>query len=108
MDKRYSQIIIKPIITEKSAQLAQPGQYKSATAKYTFAVTRDANKVEIKKAVEELIKQLYPGKQSQVLDVNTSAVRERFSRRRRHGRFPKDSKKAIVTIGGEALDLFEA
>jgi large subunit ribosomal protein L23 len=101
MDKRYSQIIIRPIITEKSAQMTQLGQY-------TFEVTRDANKVEIKQAMEQLIKELYPGNKSEVLSVNTGATRGRFSRRRRHGRVPKDGKKAIVTIGGDALDLFES
>lgn len=100
MDKRYSQIILRPIITEKSAQMTQLGQY-------TFEVTKDANKVEIKQAMEQLIKELYPGNKSEVISVNTGAVRGRFSRRRRHGRIPKDGKKAIVTIGGDALDLFE-
>jgi large subunit ribosomal protein L23 len=100
MDKRYSQIILRPIITEKSAQMTQLGQY-------TFEVTKDANKVEIKQAMEQLIKELYPGNKSEVISVNTGAVRGRFSRRRRHGRVPKDGKKAIVTIGGDALELFE-
>ena len=74
---------------------------------YTFEVTKDANKVEIKQAMEQLLKELYPGNKSEVISVNTGAVRGRFSRRRRHGRVPKDGKKAIVTIGGDALDLFE-
>lgn len=100
MDKRYSQIILRPIITEKSAQMTQLGQY-------TFEVVRDANKVEIKQAMEQLIKELYPGNKTEVVSVNTGAVRARFSRRRRHGRVPKDGKKAIVTIGGDPLDLFE-
>lgn len=101
MDKRYSQILLKPIITEKSAQMSLDSQY-------TFEVTRDANKVEIKEAVEQLIKELYPNNKSEVLKVNTSATRGRFARRKRHGRAPKDGKKAIVTIGGDPLDLFEA
>lgn len=101
MEKRYSQIIVRPVITEKSAQMAQFGQY-------TFEVTRDANKVEIKQALTELIKELYPGNKSEILAVNTSATRGRFSRRRRHGRAPKDGKKAIVTIGGDPLNLFDA
>ena len=50
MDKRYSQIILRPIVTEKSAQMTQLGQY-------TFEVTKDANKVEIKQAMEQLIKE---------------------------------------------------
>jgi large subunit ribosomal protein L23 len=100
MDKRYSQIILRPIVTEKSAQQTQLGQY-------TFEVLKDANKVEIKQAMEQLIKELFPGNKSEVISVNTGAVRGRFSRRRRHGRIPKDGKKAIVTIGGDPLELFE-
>ena len=102
MDKRYSQIIQKPIITEKSAQIA------AYNGQYTFEVPRDANKVEIKQAVEQLIKELYPDKKSEVLKVRTSVTRGRFSRRKRHGRAPKDGKKAYVTIGGDPLDIFEA
>ena len=101
MDKRYSLIIVRPVYTEKAAQMAAIGQY-------TFEVSSDANKVEVKKAVEQLIKELYPKNNSQVLKVNTSATRGRFSRKRRHGRMPKDGKKAIVTIGGDSLDIFEA
>lgn len=102
MDKRYSQILIKPIITEKTAQMS------INDSQYTFEVPRDANKVEIKQAVEQLIKELYPGNKSEVLKVRTSATRGRFSRRKRHGRAPKDGKKAYVTVGGDPLDLFEA
>ena len=101
MNKRYSQILHKPIITEKSAQMTMYSQY-------TFEVSKDANKVEIKVAVEQLIKELYPNNKSEVLKVNTSATRGRFARRKRHGRAPKDGKKAIVTIGGDPLELFEA
>jgi Ribosomal protein L23 len=101
MDKRNSQVIVRPLMTEKSANMASGGQY-------TFEVVKDANKVEIKQAVEQLIKELYPTNKSEVVSVNTSAVRGRFSRRRRHGRAPKDGKKAIVTIAGDPLDLFEA
>lgn len=101
MDKRYSQILHKPIITEKTAQMSLHGQY-------TFQVSKDANKVEIKQAVEQLIKELYPSAKSEVTSVNTSATRGRFARRKRHGRAPKDGKKAIVTISGDPLELFEA
>ncbi|MCA9814308.1 MAG: 50S ribosomal protein L23 [Cyanobacteriota/Melainabacteria group bacterium] len=101
MNKRYSEIIHKPIVTEKSAQMTMNGQY-------TFEVSKDANKVEIKAAIEQLIKELYPNNKSEVISVNTSATRGRFSRRKRHGRMPKDGKKAIVTIGGDPLELFEA
>jgi large subunit ribosomal protein L23 len=101
MNKRQSQIIIRPMITEKSAMQMELGQY-------TFEVARDANKVEIAQALEQLLKELYPKSKSEVVSVNTCAIRGRFRRSKRHGRFPKDSKKAIVTISGEPLELFSA
>lgn len=101
MNTRHSQIILRPIINEKTASLSELG-------KYTFEVARDANKIEIAAAIEALIKELYPKNKSQVLSVNTLPIRGRIRRSKRHGRAPKDSKKAIVTIEGDALDLFSA
>lgn len=101
MKKEHAQIILKPIINEKSTLLAAAG-------KYTFAVKPDANKLAIAAAVEELIAALYPKNKCQVLAVNTLAVRGRIRRNKRHGRMPRDSKKAIVTISGDALDMFSA
>ncbi|MBA4027105.1 MAG: 50S ribosomal protein L23 [Cyanobacteria bacterium DS3.002] len=101
MNKRHSQIIIRPMITEKSAQQMELGQY-------TFEVMKDANKVEIAQAIEQMLKELYPKSKSEVVSVNTSAIRGRFRRSKRHGRAPKDSKKAIVTMSGEPLELFTA
>jgi large subunit ribosomal protein L23 len=101
MNKRHSQIIIRPLITEKSAQQMELGQY-------TFEVMKDANKVEIAQAIEQMLKELYPKSKSEVVSVNTSAIRGRFRRSKRHGRAPKDSKKAIVTMSGEPLELFTA
>ena len=101
MNKRYSQIILRPIVTEKAAQ-------GSFVRQYTFEVASDANKVEIKQAMEQLIKELYPKNKSEVVSVNTTATRGRFSKRRRHGRAPKDGKKAIVTVDGDPLDIYEA
>jgi large subunit ribosomal protein L23 len=101
MNKRQSQIILRPIITEKSAMQMEIGQY-------TFEVAKDANKVEIAQALEVLLKELYPKNKSEIVSVNTSAIRGRFRRSKRNGRAPKDSKKAIVTISGEPLELFSA
>ena len=101
MNKRHSQIIIRPLITEKSAQQMELGQY-------TFEVMKNANKVEIAQAIEQMLKELYPKSKSEVVSVNTSAIRGRFRRSKRHGRAPKDSKKAIVTMSGEPLELFTA
>ncbi|MBN8659494.1 MAG: 50S ribosomal protein L23 [Candidatus Melainabacteria bacterium] len=101
MNKRHSEIIIRPLITEKSAAQMEKGQY-------TFEVAKNANKVEIAQALEQILKELYPKSKSEIVSVNTSAIRGRFRRSKRHGRAPKDSKKAIVTISGEPLELFSA
>lgn len=101
MNSRQSQIILRPLINEKSAALAAINQY-------TFEVMKDANKIEIAQAVQQLIKELYPKNKSTVLGVNTLPIRGRIRRSKRHGNKPKDGKKAIVTIEGDALDLFSA
>lgn len=101
MHSRHTQIIFRPIISEKTTALTELG-------KYVFEVAKDANKVEIAQAVEALIKELYPKNKSEVLAVNTAPIRGRLRRSKRHSRFPRDSKKAIVTIAGEPLDLFSA
>lgn len=101
MNSRQTQIILRPIINEKTTVLTQFNQY-------TFEVLKDANKIEIAQAVEQLIKEMYPKNKSKVVRVNTSAIRGRLRRTKRHGRAPKDSKKAIVFIEGDALEMFSA
>ena len=78
------QVIIKPIITERSSMDLQEG-------KYTFKVNKKATKVEIAKAVEKLF-------EVKVLNVNTMIVKGKTKRvRYQEGKTP-DWKKAIVTI----------
>src|ERR1700744_5213966 len=101
MNGRQSHVIIKPILNEKTVLLAEQ-------QKYTFEVAKDANKTEIAQALEQILSELYPKSKSKVVKVNTAPIRERFRRSKRHGRAPIDSKKAIVTIEGDALDLFNA
>jgi large subunit ribosomal protein L23 len=101
MNTRHSQIIIRPLITEKTSAASMHNHY-------TFEVAKDANKIEIAQAVESLIKELYPKNKAQVVSVNTSAIRGRNRRSKRHARFPKDSKKAIVKIEGDAFDFYSA
>ena len=78
------EIIIKPIITEKSSDDMQDG-------KYTFRVNKNATKVEIAKAVEKLF-------EVKVLKVNTISVRGKQKRVGVHTGKTPDWKKAIVTI----------
>ena len=101
MNSRFSQIILRPILNEKAIYLGEIGQY-------TFEVAKDANKIEIAQAMEQLIKEMYPKNKSNVVSVNTCAIRGRIRRSKRHGRMPKYSKKAIVTISGDPLDIYTA
>lgn len=87
-------IIIRPIVTEASTD-------GMALNKYTFEVARNANKVEIRQAVEEIFK-------VRVVKVNTLWIRGKTKRRGQDvGRTP-DRKKAIVTLApGDTIELFE-
>lgn len=88
-------IIIKPLITEKTTRLMEE-------RKYAFRVDPKANKVEIKKAVEELFK-------VEVESVNTIKVLGKMKRMGVHiGRRPS-WKKAIVTLkeGSKPIEIFE-
>lgn len=88
-------IIIRPVVTEKSVNLAQQQN------KYTFYVSKQATKIDIKKAVEELFK-------VKVLAVNTAIIKGKPKRVGRfRGRKP-DRKKAIVTLRpGDKIEIFE-
>ena len=84
-------IIIKPIITEKSNMDMQDG-------KYTFKVAKKATKVEIRNAVEKLF-------DVKVLKVNTMTVKGKEKRVGVHRGMTTDWKKAIVTIDTNAGDI---
>ena len=101
MNSRQANIIIRPIINEKTTAL-------SALNQYTFEVATDANKIEIAQALGQLIKELYPKSKSTIVSVNTAPIRGRIRRSKRHGRAPRDGKKAIVTIAGDPLEFFGA
>lgn len=97
---RLEDVIRRPLITEKNTTLMELGQY-------TFEVSIDANKIQIKDAVEATFK-------VKVKAVNTLIVKRKAKSRvasRRGGRISGHEpawKKAIVTLGpGERIDLFE-
>ena len=87
-------IIIRPIITEKSSALIELN-------KYTFEVHRSANKIQIRKAVEQIFK-------VKVLSVNTMNVP---AKPKRMGAFvgkTRSWKKAIVALPeGQRIEFFE-
>ena len=78
------EIILAPVITEKSNNSMQEG-------KYTFKVNKNATKVEIANAVEKLF-------EVKVLKVNTMSVKGKNKRVGYHQGKTSDWKKAIVTI----------
>jgi large subunit ribosomal protein L23 len=87
-------ILIKPVVSEKSYALLDDGVY-------TFVVHPDANKTEIRQAVESVFG-------VRVTNVNTL---NRKGKKKRRGRWigtRPDTKRAIVTLAeGERIDLFE-
>ena len=86
-------IIIRPIINEHSYELIEKN-------KYTFEVARDANKIEIAKAVEELF-------DVKVTKVNTLNVKPKMKRVRYIAGLTRRWKKAIVTIqDGQTIEIF--
>ena len=92
-----SQIVIGPVITERTYQLYTQGRY-------TFRVSPRASKTEIKQALEEH----YEAQGIKVRDVNTVTMRgkkRRATRRQTATGHTADWKKAIVTLGeGQKID----
>ena len=89
-------IVIRPIITEQSMEDLD-------IKKYVFEVAKDANKIEIKKAVEEIFGVT-------VIKVTTTNVR---GKEKRTGSYPKGYtkswKKAVVKLSADSktIELFE-
>ena len=103
MPDLYS-VIQRPIITEKALTM-------SADRKYGFIVHPDANKIQIREAVEALFTTPEGGKIT-VTDVNTIKVKGKTKRFRMFGRFSSGKtptyKKAIVTVAeGQSIQIFE-
>lgn len=90
-------VIIKPVVSEKSYGLLDEGVY-------TFVVHPSANKTEIRQAVESIF-------DVRVVNVNTLNRKGKLKRNRRQATFGKrpDAKRAIVTLAGDdRIDLFES
>ena len=85
------EIIIAPVVTEKSSADMQEG-------KYTFKVAKKATKVEIKNAVEKIF-------EVKVLKVNTMTVKGKEKRVGVHQGRTSDWKKAIVTIDTNVSEM---
>ncbi len=94
--KTAHDIILKPVITEASMQ-------GIANKKYTFQVAKDANKIEIAKAVVELFG-------VKVAKVNTINVNGKYRRQGIKGGYTPDWKKAIVTLteDSKSIEFFDS
>jgi large subunit ribosomal protein L23 len=84
-------IILKPIITEKSMD-------GISTKRYTFEVATDATKPEIAKAVEELFS-------VKVAKVNTINMKKKPKRLGYHAGYTSEWKKAIVTLKADSKEI---
>jgi large subunit ribosomal protein L23 len=90
----HSQVIIRPVVSEKSYTLATAG-------KYTFRVHPDAHKTQIKQAVEFLFN-------VGVLEVRTSSVPSKPKRRGYTAGRTRAWKKAVVQVrDGDSIPIFQ-
>ena len=95
--KLAQDIILAPVITEKSMTVARD------LKKFTFKVAKDANKVEIAKAIETV----FAG--TKVKSVNTMHVRGQERRTGRFTGYTPSWKKAVVTLteDSKGIEFFE-
>jgi large subunit ribosomal protein L23 len=90
----YSQVIIRPVVSEKSYVL-------SAQHKYTFRVHHEAHKTQIRQAVEALF-------DVHVVEVRTSTVKSKPKRKGHTSGRTRSWKKAIVQVReGEGIPIFQ-
>ena len=88
-------IILRPLVTEKGSKLRETGN------KYLFSVAPDANRIEIKRAVQDIF-------HVKVKNVTTMVVHGKVKRMGVFEGKRPDWKKAIVTLEeGQSIDLFE-
>jgi len=91
-----SNIIIKPILTEKSSSFGN-----SKNKKYCFYVNKKTNKVEIKQAFKSLFN-------VEVIDCKVINKKPKFKRTRMSSGYTSSKKKIIVTLNeGQNITLFE-
>lgn len=91
-NKNPRDVILKPVASEKAARLEDEG-------KYTFIVHPDANKTEIKIAIEKIFG-------VKVASVNTQNRKGKVRRTRDGLGKSKDTKRAIVTLREGTIDIY--
>jgi large subunit ribosomal protein L23 len=91
----FHKILVKPLVTEKSMQSLQESN------RVSFKVKRDANKIQVRTAVEQIF-------EVTVESVNMVTVRGKKKKFGRNVGQSKDWKKAIVKLKeGDKIELFE-
>jgi large subunit ribosomal protein L23 len=89
-----SQVIIRPVVSEKSFVLAEAG-------KYTFRVHDHAHKTQIRQAIEQLF-------DVKVVDIRTASVKSKPKRRGYTSGRSRQWKKAIVQVQpGQTIPIFQ-
>ncbi|MBV9818453.1 MAG: 50S ribosomal protein L23 [Solirubrobacterales bacterium] len=89
-----TQVIVHPVLTEKSYVLAEAG-------KYTFRVHERAHKTQIRQAIEELF-------DVKVVEVRTASVKSKPKRRGQTAGRTRQWKKAIVQVrSGDTIPVFQ-
>ncbi|NMA01975.1 MAG: 50S ribosomal protein L23 [Clostridia bacterium] len=92
--KNPRDILVKPIVSERTVAQIEEN-------KYTFKTDKKANKIEIKRAVEEIFN-------VKVVDVKTMIVKGKVKRMGRYQGKRPDWKKAIVTLqAGDKIEIFD-
>ena len=94
--KSYADIIVRPLITEKSMDSV-------SEKRYCFEVAKDATKAEIAKAVETMFKK------TKVVKVNIVNMKKKPKRLGVHSGYTSEWKKAIVTLAADSktIEFFE-
>ena len=88
-------VIVRPVVTERSTELADD------RGAYTFIVNKEANKIEIKKAVETLF-------DVKVKDVRTANYRGKWRRvGQAYGQKPAYKKAVVTLVEGQRIDVYE-
>ena len=90
--KSYADIIVRPLITEKSMDSV-------AEKRYSFEVAKSATKAEIAEAVEAMFKK------TKVVKVNTIIMKKKPKRYGVHRGFSSEWKKAIVTLSEDSAPI---
>ncbi len=95
MEKDFNKIILRPIISEKSTDLKEKGNF------YCFEVHKDVSKLDIKDAIKKAYN-------VNVIKVNVMNIRGKRKRRRFVEGRRRDWKKAYVKLKeGEKIEIFE-